>query len=386
MTEETFVRELERRAELVHGAPLSLDDVRGRATAIRRRRRAAASAAVAAVVAFAIVVPTVLGGGTPKGDAPEPAPSPSPSPSPSGPVVPGASVLHDGVVTLPDGGTVPIGVDNNDVSQFGVLTDGRVVVASSKPHGVQVYSLDGELEDEYAVALNAITMSADDDLVAWIDETFRIQVLESGVAEPTTLRGIPMPGESPGSIDAVLGSDCANGGCTVLGGDFTTTTTESTATTQKDLRTAEPLRVTDVSPDGDLWAVRYPDDSDPQYGCSGIYDPDAGQMVARNCDTSNLTFSPDGEHLLGGLFENNMASEITVLDRDLQVVSTYDPSPRVVSRAGWADATQVLVSVAGLEDSQWSLVRVGLDGHNEVVDGPVGGGNPEGTAEFLFSE
>ena len=39
MTEETFVRELERRADDVHGAPLSFDDVRGRARSIRRRRR-----------------------------------------------------------------------------------------------------------------------------------------------------------------------------------------------------------------------------------------------------------------------------------------------------------------------------------------------------------
>ena len=51
-------------------------------------------------------------------------------------------------------------------------------------------------------------------------------MLESGVTEPTTFEwGIPMPGEASGSIDAVYGSDCANDGCTVLGGDFTTTTT-----------------------------------------------------------------------------------------------------------------------------------------------------------------
>ena len=38
-------RELHRRADDLHGAPLTFDDVRGRARAIRRRRRAAAAAA-----------------------------------------------------------------------------------------------------------------------------------------------------------------------------------------------------------------------------------------------------------------------------------------------------------------------------------------------------
>ena len=53
-------------------------------------------------------------------------------------------------------------------------------------------------------------------------------MLESGVAEPTTFEwGIPMPtARCVGSIDAVYGSDCANDGCTVLGGDFITTTSK----------------------------------------------------------------------------------------------------------------------------------------------------------------
>jgi hypothetical protein len=232
--ETTFATELARRAEDVHGAPLTFEDVRGRALGIRRRRRAGAAAAVAAVVAAAIVLPAALTGGGHRA-APEPAP-----PAPTAPTAPGTSVLHDGAVTFPDGHTVAVAVDNADVQQLGVLADGRLVVASSKPYGILVFAPDGTLETRYHGAVNALTMSADDRLVAWVDESFRISVLESGVAEPTTLPGIPMPGESPGSIDAVLGSDCANGGCTVLGGDYATTTTEVTATGARDLRTPSP--------------------------------------------------------------------------------------------------------------------------------------------------
>ncbi len=102
-----------------------------------------------------------------------------------------------------------------------MLTDGRIVVAVSNSRIVRVYGSDGTLESKHDVALNQITMSADDTLAAWIDDKSRVVVLESGVTEPTTFDwGIPMPGEAFGSIDAVYGSDCANDGCTVLGGDF----------------------------------------------------------------------------------------------------------------------------------------------------------------------
>ena len=56
------------------------------------------------------------------------------------------------------------------------------------------------------------------------------------------------------------------------------------------------------------------------------------------------------------------------------------------ARAAWADADHVLAVVAGLEDRQWTLVRVGLDGTDpEVLEGPVSGPNPETHQEFLLS-
>lgn len=370
MTEETIVRELERRANHVHGAPLSLDDVRGKAHAIRRRRRATAAAAVVAVVATVVIVPTLLSGGHDDRSI-DPAPA-----------VPGhTAVLHDGVVTLPDGGDVAIGVDNEDVSQFGVLTDGRIVVATFKPYGVSVYAADGDLQQRYSVGSNAITMSADDTAVAWVGDDLRIDVLASGAPGPTELPGIPMAGEAVGSIDAVLDAEH------LLVGDYSTTTGELTPQGHQDLTTSQPLRVTDVSPDGSLWAVQFPDRSDPQFGCSGLYDPQAQELVTEYCETSGLQFSPDGQHLLGTRGDNNMAGEVEVLDLDLHPVGTYDPSPQVVSRAGWDDADHLLVSVAGIDDNQWSLERVDIDGFDaEVVAGPAAGRNPEFVAEYLLSE
>ena len=201
MSEQTFVRELERRADDVRPRHFGFDDIRTSAKRIQRRRRAAVAGGVAAAVAAAVLLPAALLGGSPKSAEPEPTP-----PSPLG----HTAVLHDGELSLPDGSTVALDLDNRDVNQLGVLSDGRIVAATSRPYGIQVFSAAGEHVATYRGAVNALTMSADDTLASWIDENYRVVVLESGVTEPTTFEwGIPMPGEGVGSIDAVYGSDCA---------------------------------------------------------------------------------------------------------------------------------------------------------------------------------
>ena len=374
MTQETFERELTRRADDVHGAPFSLDDVRGKAMSIRRRRRAAVAGGVAAVVALVVLVPTVLGGGSgPKSDGVDPAP---PAPGHS-------AVLHDGTLTLPDGSEVRLGVDNEDVTQLGVLTDGRIVLALQQPFAVRVYQPDGTLQEQYAVQTNAITMSANDDAVAWIGEDFRSWVLASGAAEPVQLNGVPMPGEASGSIDAVLSPDH------LLVGDWNTTTGEVIGNSYRQLTSSEPFRVTDVSPDGDLWAVVLPPGPDEQFGCAALYDPEGAEIVAETCDTWGLRFSPDGQHLLGSRGDNAMISDATVLDLDLAPVGQWESSGRgdVLKSVVWSDAGHLLVSETNWKDSSWALVRVDLTwADREVLDGPVSGGNPETTNEYLLSE
>ncbi len=321
MTEETFVRELERHADHVHGAPLSFTDVRGRAHQIRRRRRATAAAAVAAAVAVVAAVPALLSGSLDRAGGPEPAP-PAPTHSAH------TAVLHDGEVTMPDGSTVRVDLDNADVTQLGVLTDGRIVAATSRPQAIQVFSPEGDLEKRFPVPVNAITMSPTDDLVAWADDSYRIQVLESGVDEPVTLSGVPLPGETFPTIDAVTGSDCAAGGCTAYAGDGTTTSAAATLDGARDLTTSKPLRIRDVSPDGALWAVALPDSGpEPQVRCAGLYDPETDEVVARNCNYgSSLEFSPDGQYLTGAEGDNNMFGEVHVFDLGLERVGTWQPA------------------------------------------------------------
>lgn len=372
MMQETFERELTRRAEDIPVVPLSFQDVRGRARQIRRRRTALA-AGIAAVVAAVVLVPVALTGGD--GDrTPEPAPAPD---------TPGASVLHDGVVTLPGGRAVPVDVDSADVTDFGVLTDGRIVLALQRPYAVRVYAADGSLDATYDVQMNAITMSPRDDAVAWVAKDFTVRVLSSGSADPVTLPGIPMEGESVGSIDAVLDADH------LLVGDWTTTTGELTPDGFRELTTVEPLRVTDVNAEASLWAVEYDDNADGQYDCSGLYDPEGKAMTARNCETSALRFSPDGKHLLGMRGDNNMVGLAATYDLELEDVGGFEApgDGDVVSRAAWADAEQVLVARTNWETSAWWLERVGLDWTRPTVVVPEGPGrNPEFVAEFVLSQ
>jgi hypothetical protein len=290
------------------------------------------------------------------------------------------------VVTLPGGDTVDVGVSNADVSQFGVLTDGRIVVANQAERAVQVFAPDGSLAATYPVDLLAVTLSSTDELAAWTEGS-RVQVLETGSTEPVQLAHMPRSAGTIPMVDAVTGDHCADGGCRAILGDGTTTTSEVSVDGVRELVTSEPMRVTDVSPDGGTWAVSFPPDEDEQYGCVALYDPAADQVTARSCRASGLEFSPDGQHLLSGFYENNMAGRVTMLDRNLEVVGDVSPSPQVVSRAAWADDTHVLAVLAGLEDNQWSLVRVPLEGGDpETVAGPVRGGNPELLSEYLPSE
>ncbi|SDC06671.1 hypothetical protein [Nocardioides lianchengensis] len=376
--EERLVRSLDQQAGALYDAPFTLGDVQGRARGLRRRRRAAAVGVAAAVLA--VVVPTaVLVGGDDRGVDPAPEPAPTPLRG-------GASVLDSsGDLTAPDGSVRPVPF-GPDVTEFAVLDDGRVVATT----GRTVLVVDDRVPGitRYRTALNDLT-TGDGRAAAWVGDDLRVQVLESGVTDPVAFPGIPMAGEAVGMVDAVLGSDCAAGGCRVLAGDGSTTQYDITLDGAEPLALPEPLRVEDVSPDGTLWSVRYPDESDPQYGCSGLYDVAAGALEARTCETTGLRFSPDGQHLLALEGDGGVYDGVTVLDLGLgSTVLRYEPRDgAVVTGAAWADADHLLVSTAGLDGAGWELTRHGIsDGSSEVLAGPVPGGNPEEALEFAFSE
>ena len=371
MSQETFERELARRAEDVAGAAISVDDVRRRAGSIRRRRRAMVTGAVAAAVAVVALGPSLLGDRADES-----------APDPAGASTSGVSVLHEGVATLPDGRTVELDVDTEQVTSWGRLSDGRFVVAANRPQRLQVLSPDGELADEYSIGATQVVLSAAGDAAAWMEGNGTVWVLASGTADPVELGRVAVDTEHYPILEAVV--DAGH----VLLSDGVHLTELSAA--GPEVVSDDSLQVTDVSPDGALWAVQYPDDAaDPQFGCAGLYDPEADAMVARSCDTADLRFSPDGQHLLGMRGDNNMASDVATYDLELREVGRFVPEGKghVVSRAGWADDDHLLVAEANWKDSTWTLVRRSLDwSQRQVVVPTEAGESPELTEEFRLSE
>lgn len=371
--------ELRSRAGDLHAAPVSFEEVRGRARTIRRRRAAGTAGAVAAAVALVLLVPTLLGGvGAQRSERPQPAP-----PVPVQAQRP--AVLHAGTFSLPDGTHRDLGLRARDVTQFGVLADGRLVLVNQARSRIEVY--DGSaLTATYDVEPLLLTLSTTGQLAAWTEGS-RVRVLESGQSQPVALARMPVRAGTLPMVDAVTGDDCAGGGCRAILSDGTRTTSVVSTTGVSDLPTGPPFRVTDVSPDGRTWAVAFPPAGEEQYGCAGLYDVASAAVVGRTCRVPSLEFSPDGRRVLGAAFENNMTERVTVLDRDLEPVRVYAPAGRVVVRVAWSDPTHLLASVADLDGRRWSLEEVSVDDGSAVtVDGPAPGGNPEIFSEYAFSE
>ena len=204
MSEQTFVRELERRADDVQPRHLRFEDVRASAYRIRRRRRVAVAGGVAAVVAAAILVPTALLGGSPKSTGPEPVP-----PGPT--ITPGQTVPYD--LDAPQGDaprvlyqhvadSVAIDSDGehdlpSGTSQVVPYGDGFLALADGEnptPVQLRLYRLDADYEvvEDLGPVGSAIRASADGRRAAWMEvapnEAFLV-VAEDG----EVVQRLPLP-------------------------------------------------------------------------------------------------------------------------------------------------------------------------------------------------
>lgn len=378
--EARMAAELSRRGGAVQGTPLTLDDIRGTARSITRRRRIAGGAAIAAVAAVALPAALLLGG---SGDN---ARDIQPAPPPPAPVGQGTATYEGTSVTLPGGATVDLGLDAAKVSQFGVLNDGRVVVGTSTQGAtsIRVYTATGDLQGDVRADTNEVVMGSTGETAAWVEPGGVIRVLDSGVEQPVTLATVPTSDDYL-DLQAFAAEGCGAGDCRLL---FVTSDglQEATSDGVDAVETPGFSYVNDVSPAGDLWSVDFPAAGDGP-GCTGLYDPESHEVVARECgESSYLTFSPDGEHVLGFANENGSLYGMRVYDRDLTLVREVDVTPDLMGALAWQDDSHLVGAQVTPDDSRWSLVRIGLDGTDEVLDGPVDGPSPELSTQWRFSE
>lgn len=368
MTEETFVRELERRADDVHGVPLSLETVRGRARQIRRRRRTAAAVGVAAAVA-AIATPVALMSGNDGSRSPEPAPSPTRAVDPD---QNGLPTLQSGVIIYQDGPRIPLQGDLRTTAQsFAVLGTDRFVVVSAGADGDR----EGALVDDAGAVVarfplySGITTGPGGSSVAWVEPDRSLHLLIAGSDDDRT---IPVAGVRPTETTAIQG-DCAQS-CTIAvrsaaGGDLGSTVLISPDGTVTDGPAAVPA-IADISADGSLVAGSDGIADDDIHVCGGVYDVTAGNYAWRGCEDNVYDFSPDGALVATTFSEGLGPTSIAIRDArsgdELQRIG--DPGDWIPSFA-WEDSTHLLAVVVA-EGGATSLQRLGLDGtRTTVLDG-----------------
>ena len=322
--EERLVRALRQRADGLPGPAgdnLGLDAIRGRARTVRRTRVAAATLGAAAAVAAVAVPLGVLTGGS-STDPPPPAQSPSSevTPSDDASAKPSEAVDPPGAATLPplayavgdlvvpadeDSFSVPDGASTGfAVARFG---DGWLVSLLQEGSVRLLDSAGGDVASWSGVSGEAVvdpTLSA----AAWVGADGAVSVLRVGDEEPTTLPGeLPSTEVGAGTVVGVHG-DCVEE-CTVYASSYVAPDASGEGGGEQHVRLgldgpAEPvlpdaIALTDVSPDGRLVTGLVSVDQEAGTTCSAAFDVESGERLWETCDARSLSFSPDGERLLG---------------------------------------------------------------------------------------
>ena len=376
-------RQLHDQVDDLHGAPLTLESVRGRARSIRRTRRLAV-AGVAAVAVAAIVVPTaLLGDATGRSDRPPeiantPTEASEPTPRadgtfpltldvPEGPV-PETGYLDDQQYVTPDGTyEVP-----GQFAQLASYDGGWVGIRFSEdsPTAVDVVVLDGELEEVSASpGGHALAVSDDGSRVAWIDMT--------GGGATGTLVNAPVDGDRPATPPSRPTSRSRA---------FSATTSwrcrGSTArAARRPTRRSPPRRgrrpasqsvsearaLARYQNVGGMSAIAGLVAGQTVYGgdstCSEVRRTDSarGAVAYETCDHQLGAFSPDGQLPIGyASYFDDGSPTLAILD-----AATGDPVVELTSSRRQQDAAVVMS--AAWEDPDTVVAVVEQDGEQQVL-------------------
>ncbi len=377
-------RALRRRAESMHGAPLAFDDVRGKATSIRRRRRVAAGLGVAAAVA--VIVPTAMvAGRSINSDGPLPA-TQNPTavdtaltaePSPTSTPVMGDDPHALDVGDLPTGAppSVPL-VANGD---FGAARTSEALVRWT-PDGI-VVEAGGRTFGPYLSSHGLVRNDAGT-AVAWTTDEGDVMVWSDGTSEPFTLAGF---GATDVRIGALTGTDCQYteaSDCTYYVSHWPTGSDQPEA-----VAVSGDGAIGDVDPDHKIVSVRDASDDGRVLGltevrddgtCSAVLDPptSGSEPLLATCAHAFDAFSPDGGYVLAsdtygdGIGSGQIAIYATAGDVVAQRLRK-DDSSAFYNSAVWEDETHVLFTA--FQDGKWSMVRMDVHGAMEYAIPPQKG-------------
>ncbi|MDN4173752.1 hypothetical protein QWY28_12395 [Nocardioides sp. SOB77] len=374
--EDRLERGLRERADALTDAPLTLGDVKEAARTIRRRRRATTAAVAAAVAAVLVPLGVALAGGD---DAVV-----EPAPRPDG--VHGTGFVTGGTVHLLDGTRVPLeGVD--DLRAWAPLAEGYVAAGSRE--GTDVVSLhggDGSLETTWPVQRQeSFVVDADGRYAAWLVPGGEVVLLDGSTGEVDRLAQVEAGAPR---LRGFVG-DCA-AACDVVVTDQDVPVGEAaTYLASSDGGYAPwdvdvPL-VVGVSADDSLVAGITGVAPDDLGVCSGVWQVDRAAPLWEGCVENVYRFSPDERYVATSFGEGAGTRELRLRDALTGAIVHEMPIADALDRMVWTDEDHVLAAV--LREGRWSVVRIGVDGQEEVVGEPLAplpGDVPEVSSPYLL--
>jgi hypothetical protein len=265
-------------------------------------------------------------------------------------------------------------------SAWAPIGDGAIGMAGTEAGPeLQRVSGDGTVRTRM-VSHFGLEVSPDQEIVGWLGDRGRAQVVEAGGA-----RHFAMPKVAhASSISAIWGEqtcqeqDPEGGGCTI----FVQRRRGVWVSTSHGIvdRVGPMLRVADVNQRGRVIGMasrRTPDRPD----CWGAFRP-SGHRVFKTCDYYLHAYSPDGRRILAERSQSLWWSvrRFAILGRDGHVVHawTFDATKnRSLSQLTWEDPYHLLGVLRA--HGTWGLVRIGTDGSVEYA-GPTVPATDEFTA------
>jgi hypothetical protein len=371
--ESAMSREFDKRVRDLHEAPLTFDNVRGKAMTIRRNRRIAVAGGVLA--AAAVMVPVAVFAGNGLGDSGDgrrdfasnsPTPSQATDPNDPTPTEPpvgtlAVSYLEGSTWHRADGSTVELGE-----AYFAGVELGEQLVATSNDEGglsIDVTDADGTVAHSFDT-LSYPVANVDHTTVAYVaaDGTLMTRWADGEVAMADGF----VDGDSVAAITG--GPNCFEevDGCQVFvnhGDGSAPEVLDSHGL--RDVVTPDAIKVNDVSPDGLVAAQTSSSDGG---SCSEVYDGRAGAAVFETCDYSFDDFSPDRAYLSASdAYRDGLGpGYVVILDGATgEEIARWEATEGFARSWVWEDETHLLVNA--YEQGESRLYRLGVDGSTEQV-------------------
>ncbi len=361
--EDEMSRTFDQRVRDLHEAPLSLDQVKGKAVRIRRNRRMAVAGGI--VAAAAVIVPVVgfAGGALTDNDTgPDIANPGNPEQSAQDPEGPGFDYLEGDTLHLADGTTVVLPARYDTVTYLG---DSVYASVNDPDTGFRSLDMvDGSGDPHRLGEVFAPPVANEDHTVIAYIETDGDLVLRWEGGE----RALGTVGQNAQVVEVAGGPDCGTDDCRVYLDEFDSDPLVYDADGGTEVVVPDVVSLNGV--EGGKLSVQtsYSDEG----SCGGLYDVTLADYQWETCDYSLFDLSPDAKYVdashayLDG-FGNAWAA---ILDADTgKEVARLDPEEAAITTTVWQDPAHLLVTVYDYAEG-WSIWRLGVDGESERVLGP----------------